>query len=256
MVNLSELDEKLEKIKSYRPLTKTEVKRLREEFIYENVYNSNAIEGNRFTLRETYLLLKEGIVIGGRTFKEHLEIAGLNNAVVFAEKLVKESKNLSTDIIKQLHRIILFDDIEHGGVYRPFKVTITGALIEPPEPYVVPIDMESLVSRYNVWNEHIVEKVARFHLEFESIHPFVDGNGRVGRLIMNLELMRFGFLPINIMVEDRERYYSCFTDYDVTKEPNKMIELVTERESEELDKYIGILETREEILKSKNIYED
>lgn len=239
------VEELKSKLNEYRPLTSEEVNRLREEFLIDFTYNSNAIEGNTLTLQETALILKEGITIDEKPLKEHLEAVGHKDAFYYIEELVKEKVELSEKVIKDIHSLVLMDKPQDRGRYRRIPVTILGAVHEPAQPYLVPVLMEQLINEYNqeMKDKHIIEKVALFHLKFEAIHPFIDGNGRTGRLLLNLELMKEGYPPINIKFKDRRKYYDCFSDYHLKNgNPNMLINMVTKYIEEELEKYISVLE--------------
>jgi Fic family protein len=125
---------------------------------------------------------------------------------------------------------------------------IRGAVHTPPQPYLVAPQMETLLADYNGMkrgkhDKHIVEAIAEFHLRFEGIHPFIDGNGRTGRLIINLELIKAGFLPVDIKFTDRDKYYICFDDYYGEKQtPDTLTELIIGCETAELERYIKIVE--------------
>ncbi len=239
------VEELKSKLNDYRPLTSEEVNRLREEFLIDFTYNSNAIEGNTLTFQETALILKEGITINEKPLKEHLEAVGHKDAFYYIEELVKEKVELSEKVIKDIHSLVLMDKPQDRGRYRRIPVTISGAVHEPVQPYLVPVLMEQLINEYNqeMKDRHIIEKVSLFHLKFESIHPFIDGNGRTGRLLLNLELMKEGYPPINIKFKDRRKYYDCFSDYHLKNaNPIMLIDMVTGYVEEELEKYVSVLE--------------
>ncbi|GHU85890.1 cell division protein Fic [Clostridia bacterium] len=236
-------------LKLMRPLNEAELKRLQEEFIIENTYNSNAIEGNSLTLRETALILKEGVTIGEKPIKDHLEAIGHRDAFEFILSLADSNASLTEWTVKQIHLLVLMNDFVNKGVYRCVPVIITGALHEPPQPHMVPVLIEQLLAGYERAqkdsSKSIIEASAEFHLRFEEIHPFIDGNGRTGRLILNLELIKAGLLPINIKFADRRKYYDCFDDYCAQGNSSKMLSgLIAEYETEELLKYIAILEQK------------
>lgn len=241
------------KLKSLRPLNSAEMKRLRDEFMIEHTYNSNAIEGNTLTLRETALILQEGITIAQKPIKDHLEAIGYKDAFEYICSLAGSENELSERAIKEIHSLVLMNDAQNRGVYRAIPVTISGANHTPPQPYLVPVNMEQLIIEYKelLLNKHIIEAVAEFHIRFEGIHPFIDGNGRTGRLIMNLELMKAGLLPVNIKFTDRMKYYDCFDDYYTNGSCSMLSELIAQYETEELQRYILILEGKTNIKKTK-----
>lgn len=237
------IDNKKQKLDSMRPLTEGEVARLKEEFLVEFTYNSNAIEGNTLTLRETAMVL-EGITIDKKPLKDHLEVVGHKEAYEYVLELVQEKVEFTEKVIKDIHSLVLMDKPKDRGVYRSVPVRIMGANHEPPQPYLVPIQMEQLFVQYKEMKQtmHPLEAIARFHVLFEGVHPFIDGNGRTGRLIMNLELLKQGYLPINVKFADRRRYYECFHKfYEEGNNAKPMIELIGEYVEEMLDRYITIL---------------
>lgn len=178
---LSQIDCRKKELDNRRPLTEGELERLNEEFIVEYTYNSNAIEGNTLTLRETDLVLR-GLTIDKKPLKDHMEVVGHKEAFEFVRELVKDHVTISERIIKQIHYLVLADKKEDRGVYRRIPVHIMGAHHEPVQPYLIEPKMEQLLHDFAESREHIVTKLARFHIEFEGIHPFIDGNGRTGSL--------------------------------------------------------------------------
>lgn len=237
------IDAKKAELQKRRPLTQGELERLREQFLLEFTYNSNAIEGNTLTLQETAMVL-EGITIDKKPLKEHLEAVGHRDAFKYIQELVSEKVTLSEKIIKDIHTLVLMDRPQDRGIYRRLPVRILGAKVEPPQPYLVPIKMEELMRNYSSTENklHEIEKVAKFHLDFEGVHPFIDGNGRTGRLILNLEVMKNGYPPISVKFTDRKKYYECFHAYLEESDASKMILMVSDYIEEELDKYLSILE--------------
>jgi Fic family protein len=223
-----------------RPLTQGELQRLRGEFAVEFTYNSNAIEGNTLTLKETALAL-EGITIDKKPLKDHLEAVGHRDAFTFVTSLVDRQVPLTEYVIKQIHSLVLMDRPQDKGIYRKIPVAIMGALHTPPSPYLVPEQMEQLLRELAVSKKHIIEKGALFHLQFEGIHPFIDGNGRTGRLLLNLMLMRAGYPPINVKFADSRRYYDCFDSYYGNHDATPIIELLAEYLKEQLEMYLGAL---------------
>ncbi len=243
-MNFEKLDALAAQVKAMRPLNDAEMKRLRDEFMIENTHDSTAIEGNTLTLRETALVLQEGITIAEKPLKEHLEAIGHRDAFQYVVDLADKDTSLSEWIIKNIHSLVLMNDAQNKGVYRQVPVTISGAVHTPPQPYMIAPQMEQLISDYDAMkqHQHAVEAIAEFHLRFEGIHPFIDGNGRTGRLILNLELIKAGLLPINIKFADRRKYYDAFDSYyGEEQSPAAMTELIAGYEIAELEKRIAIL---------------
>ena len=238
---LQQIDRKKLELDGRRPLTAGEVERLNEEFIIEYTYNSNAIEGNTLTLRETDLVLR-GLTIDKKPLKDHMEAVGHKEAFEFVSELVKNNVPISESVIKQIHYLVLADKKEDRGVYRRVPVRIMGAQHEPVQPYLIAPKMEELLHTFAESTEHIVTKLARFHIEFEGIHPFIDGNGRTGRLLINLELMKAGYPPIDIKFTDRITYYNAFDEYHVKHNLSAMENLFAGYINARLDMYLKILE--------------
>ncbi|MFI3165714.1 MAG: Fic family protein [Bacillota bacterium] len=235
------IDEKITKLKEKRPLTEGETERLLEQFMIEFTYNSNAIEGNTLTLRETDLVLR-GLTIDKKPLSDHLEVIGHKEAFDYVVEMVKEKAPLSENMIKQIHYLVLSDKKADRGVYRRVPVLIMGAKHEPVQPYLIIPKMEGLIADYNSNQQHIATKLAKFHIEFEAIHPFIDGNGRTGRLLVNLELMKLGFPPIDIKYADRITYYNAFDEFHGNNNLNAMEMLFAKYINERLDMYLKILD--------------
>ena len=223
-----------------RPLTQGELQRLQKEFLIAFTYNSNAIEGNTLTLQETALVL-EGVTIDKKPLKDHLEAVGHRDAFLYVQELVSDKITVSERVIKEIHSLVLMDKPEDKGVYRRIPVTIMGAYHEPPQPYMVPVQMEQLLAAQKQIKRHIIESAALFHLDFEGVHPFIDGNGRTGRLILNLTLMQQGYPPINVKFTDRQRYYSCFDSYYRDKTAVPMVKMIAQYLTEQLEQYLSML---------------
>jgi Fic family protein len=236
------IDLKKEKLDACRPLTLGETTRLRDEFMIEFTYNSNAIEGNTLTLQETALVL-EGITIDQKPLKDHLEAVGHRDAFVYVQQLVSNRVPLEERIIKEIHSLVLMDRPEDKGVYRRIPVRIMGATHEPSQPYIIPKKMEQLIEDCNKkrGTMHPLERIAWFHLVFEGIHPFIDGNGRTGRLIMNFDLMQNGYPPVNIKFIDRKRYYDAFDNYYQDGNADSMVMMISQYVEERLDRYLEVL---------------
>lgn len=221
-----------------RPLTQGELQRLRDEFLVEYTYHSNAIEGNTLTLQETAMVL-EGITIDKKPLKDHLEAVGHRDAFLYVQELVKDKIPFSEAIMKQIHTLVLMDRPEDRGMYRRIPVRIMGAFHEPPDPVLVPEMMEKLVAEFAGKKLHPIESAALFHLKFEGIHPFIDGNGRTGRLILNLMLMQHGYPPINVKYADRRKYYEAFDAYYRDQDAGVMVSLLADYVQVALNRYLG-----------------
>ena len=237
---LMQIDRKKAELDGLRPLTAGEAARLNEEFIVEYTYNSNAIEGNTLTLRETDFVLR-GLTIDRKPLKDHMEVVGHKEAFDFVGELVKGNVPISESIIKQIHYLVLADKKDDRGVYRRVPVHIMGAQHEPVQPYLIKPKMEQLLHDFAKSSEHIVTKLAHFHIEFECIHPFIDGNGRTGRLLVNLELMKAGYPPIDIKFTDRIAYYNAFDEYYEKHKLLAMENLFAKYINDRLDMYLDML---------------
>ena len=237
------LDENKQKLDSKRPLPKETLKSLEENFKLEWTYNSNAIEGNALTLKETKVVL-EGIAIGGKTMREHLEAINHKEAIEFLEELVQDNNELSEIDIKNIHAIVLKGiDNENAGRYRTENVIISGASHIPPDAIIVPESMEKLIYRYDEWKEkyHPIIVAALLHAEFVKIHPFIDGNGRTARLLMNFEVMKNGYPPIIIKNEERHKYYDALDVGALTGDYTDFVKMVTKQAEEMIDLYLKII---------------
>ena len=242
-ISFERIEELKAELDTRRPLTQGELERLNEEFMIEFTYNSNAIEGNTLTLQETAMVL-EGITIDKKPLKDHLEAVGHKDAFLYVQDIVSNKIPLTEFVIKNIHSLVLMNKPEDKGVYRRVPVRIMGAFTEPVQPYMIEPKITELLAenekRKNTMN--IIERVARFHLEFESIHPFIDGNGRTGRLLMNFELMQNGYPPINVKFTDRKRYYDAFDSYSRNQDTMPMTNLIAEYVTERLKQYLRVID--------------
>ena len=236
------IEQKRELLSTLRPLTEGEVERLREEFMVEFTYNSNAIEGNTLTLKETAMAL-EGMTVDQKPLKDHMEAIGHRDAFLFVQDIAAKELPLTDSIIKQIHSLVLIDRPEDKGVFRRIPVRIMGAFTEPVQPYLIEPKITELLleNEKRTQTMNPIERIALFHLEFEGIHPFIDGNGRTGRLILNLDLIRNGYPPINVKFADRKKYYDAFDEYYKNGKASKMIELIARYVNERLDDYLRVL---------------
>ncbi len=228
---------------SLRPLDKLQVQRLKEEFLVEYVYNSTSIEGNTLSLNETRLVLNEGITIGGKSLREHLDVTNQKEAIEWIESFIKEKKEIRESDILTLHRITLKGISNYwAGRYKTSQNRVVGSKLKTTPPYRVSSEMNNLAHEVNKnpKNYEAIELAAFAHHELVRIHPFVDGNGRVARLLCNLILMVKGYPPITIRRVDRKKYFDClekahFGDFKA------FVDFIALRVEESLIRYINAL---------------
>lgn len=238
-----QIDEKKKLLDTKKPFPRHTLQSIREHLIVEWTYHSNAIEGNTLTLSETKVVL-EGITVGGKTLREHLEIINHREAIFYLEELVRKNEDITEWTIKNMHGIILKGiDPEHAGVYRKENVLISGARHIPPDHVKVQEQMTDLMNWYKnqAADLHPVERAAKLHSLFVKIHPFVDGNGRTARLLLNMEIMRSGYVPIVIKKEERARYYTALDESHVTGDYTDFIRFVGEVENQSLEFYLKLV---------------
>ena len=238
----NEVDNLKKELDSKRPIPKETLKSLEESINLEWTYNSNGIEGNTLTLKETQVVL-EGITVGGKSIKEHLEAINHQKAILYLNDLVKENNPVTEWNIKSIHQLVLKNiDDENAGRYRRENVTIKGATHIPPDYLKVPELMGKLVLNYKNWNNfHPIIQAALLHGELVKIHPFIDGNGRTSRLLMNLDLMNHGYNPVIIKKEDRLEYYEALDKAHTTGDYTDFVKLITKLEIVMLRKYLELL---------------
>lgn len=247
-MNFDLLDRKREKLDRHRPLPASVVRNLHEELILRWTYNSNAIEGNTLTLKETKVAL-EGITVGGKTLREHFEVINHREAILFVEELVQKQEPLSEWQIKSIHQLVLKNiDDENAGRYRTVNVMISGAVHRPPDFFLLNEKMASFIEWYQKegLQLHPVERAARVHADFVKIHPFVDGNGRLSRLLMNLELMKAGFPATVLPVSRRLEYYETLDAAHVTGDYDPFFKLISGVVMESFEPYWFALGIKEE----------
>lgn len=238
----NDVDNLKKELDNKRPIPKETLRTLEESINLEWTYNSNGIEGNTLTLRETQVVL-EGITVGGKSIKEHLEVINHEKAILYLNDLVKEDNPITEWNIKNIHQLVLQDiDNENAGRYRRENVTIKGATNILPDYLKVPELMERLILNYNKWNKfHPIIQSSLLHGELVKIHPFVDGNGRTSRLLMNLDLMNHGYNPVIVKKEDRLEYYEALDKAHMTGNYTDFVKLITKLEIEALNKYLELL---------------
>ena len=242
--NFIEIDAFKKRIDKYRPLSKNLANSLHEKLIVEWTYNSNAIEGNTLTMSETKVIL-EGITIGGKSMVEHLETINHREAILFIEDLIANKEELSEWNLKNIHALILKGiDNSNAGRYRNENVLISGAKHIPPKHFELDYLMQKLIKEYNNdWRAmHPVIRATLLHGEFVKIHPFIDGNGRTARLLLNFELMRSGFTPIIIKNAQRASYYDVLDIAHITMNYGPFVQLVADLVIESEKLWLSVLE--------------
>ena len=207
---MARLTEKKARLDALRPLPAAAVRRLDHQLAVEWTYNSNAIEGSTLTLRETQLILETGLTIGGKSLREHFEVINHQAAIEYVEALATQDEPITPYHVRQIHTLVLTNiDSENAGTYRQGAVRIAGTEYEPPDGWEVP----RLMHEWSEWLQgearmlHPVEQAAVAHHRLTAIHPFIDGNGRTARLVLNLLLLRSGYPPAIILRVNRRQYY-------------------------------------------------
>lgn len=217
---LIRVQQKKAQLDGLRPLPAAAVDRLREQTRVEWIYNSNAIEGSTITLQETRLILETGLTIGGKSLREHFEVINHRDAIDYVESLLASPEPITPFHVCQVHALVLsrIDD-QNAGRYRETLVRIAGARFTPPEAWLVP----NLMTEWGEWladaeaHTHPIALAALAHHRLAAIHPFIDGNGRTARLVMNLILMRAGYPPTVILRVNRRQYYRVLDQADAGK---------------------------------------
>lgn len=239
------IEEKLCRLDDLRPLPQSALKKIQDHFRIEMTYNSNAIEGNSLTLKETFLVINEGITVKGKPLKDHLEARDHYLTLNYLYDLVENGKHhtISEHLIRSMHQLIMQEtDKEWAGVYRNANVIISGADYIPPDALEVAHKMKELIDwiKGNKGNLHIIELAALLHHKLVYIHPFFDGNGRTSRIIMNLLLMQYGFPLVIILKNDRKKYYNVLSQAD--KENYKpLVQFIAQSVERSLDLYLKTL---------------
>ncbi|TAL98132.1 MAG: Fic family protein [Paraburkholderia sp.] len=242
---LSTVDAGKAALDAARPLPPNTVASLREKLMLEWTYHSNAIEGNTLTLRETKVVL-EGITVGGKSLREHFEATNHRDAILYVEDIVSKDEVLSEWQIRDIHALVLKNiDAGEAGRYRHENVVIAGRSTTPPDFLHLPAEMAGLIDWYGQTAPmHPVERAAELHTRFVKIHPFIDGNGRTGRLLLNFELMKAGYPPAIIRKEDRLAYYDALDKACVSGDYTDITRLVAESVQRALDTYLDVLGLR------------
>lgn len=244
---LQEVDALKAELFTLRPLPPEALKKIEDALEMEYTYESNRIEGNTLTLQETALVVNEGITISGKSMREHLEAINHAQAIDFIKDIARQDIEISERTIKEIHAILLHGiNRENAGRYRTVPVMITGSTHMPPQPDLIEKQMEDFILKFQQMERdgiHPVIIAAYLHDELVRIHPFIDGNGRTCRLLMNLYLLQHGYI-IDTLKGDNEKklqYYKVLEKSHTEHEPNTFYILAAEAEKEALQRYISIL---------------
>jgi Fic family protein len=232
---------KKQRLAAQRPLPASVLAKIREGLNVEWTYNSNSIEGNTLTLRETRIVLEDGMTVSGKSLREHFEITNHHEAIGYLEEIVNPKYNIRERDILDIHALVMSRiEKEFAGRLRNGGVRIVGANFVPPNPFKVPVLLQSLIDFVNTnpmqLNDVILATL--FHHRFVWIHTFFDGNGRTVRLAMNLLLMRSGYPPAIILKNDRKKYYDALNQAN-NGSYKKLLLLMVQALERSLDIYLS-----------------
>lgn len=244
---LRECDTLKARLSMLRPLPVEAMKKIEEAFAIEYTYESNRIEGNTLTLQETELVVNEGVTIAGKSMREHLEAINHAEAIDYIKDFAKSSIEVNERTIKEIHALVLHGiNRDNAGHYRSVPVMISGSTHIPPQPYLIESLMETFMLRFSDMEKektHPVVIAAYLHDELVRIHPFIDGNGRTARLLMNLYLLRNGFTLVALKGnnEDKISYYKALELSHTENKPIYFQMVVAQAEIQSLKRYLSVL---------------
>lgn len=248
MINnkLEKVDQLKKEWQEKRPLNQTQLKKMQEYFHIKYTYDSNQIEGNTLTYQETSLIIQEGITISGKSMVEHLEAINHADAVDFVGELVSGKEDITKRSLLEIHRLVLKSiDQENAGKLRSVPVRISGSKHEPPQPFLLDKLMEDYFLHYANQKKklHPVIMAAEMHERLVSIHPFIDGNGRTSRLIMNFILLKNGYTVTSLKgdLESRMRYYKALTQAQKNNKPTAFYNLIIDRLIDSLEEHLSLV---------------
>ena len=243
---LNQIDGLKAELSALRPLPAEALQKIQDAMRIEYTYDSNRIEGNTLTLQETALVVNEGITISGKSMREHLEAVNHAEAVDFIREIATDTP-ITESVIRDIHGLVLRGiDKENAGRYRTVPVMISGSKFLPPQPYLIAPQMEAFMNEYQRLEPEGVHPViiaAYLHDELVKIHPFIDGNGRTSRLLMNLYLLRHGF-PIVSLKSDNDsklRYYNALEKSHTEDKRDDFYLFVAETVKDALGQYLSLL---------------
>ncbi len=236
------------RLQTLRPLPVEALNKIRAAFEIEYTYESNRIEGNTLTLQETALVVSEGVTISGKSMTEHLEAINHTQAIEFIKDIARADIEINERTIKEIHAIILHGiNKEQAGKYRNVPVMIVGSKHTPPQPYLIIPQMEQFIREHQAMknnNEHPVIIAAYLHDELVKIHPFIDGNGRTSRLLMNLYLLSTGYTLTTLKGDDEAKraYYAALEQSHTEGNREAFYLLVANAVKQSMERYINIVE--------------
>jgi fido (protein-threonine AMPylation protein)/transcriptional regulator with XRE-family HTH domain len=244
-LKLHEIDSLKEAWQSKKPLNATQLQKMKEYFHIAYTFESNRIEGNTLTLQETHLVVNEGITISGKSMREHLEAVNHAEAIDYLEALVQDELDFSPRALSELNYLILKGiDKVNAGKYRTVPVMISGSEHRPPQPYLLDKLMEEYFQHYDAQKKilHPVILAAEMHERLVRIHPFIDGNGRSSRLVMNLILLKHGYTLANLKgdLDSRLKYYKALEAVQVDNNPEVFYHLVADVVKESLTNHLEL----------------
>jgi Fic family protein len=249
---LKKIETKKNRLDNLRPLPKDAVKKLLEDMRLRHTYHSDAIEGNTLTLQETKLVLEQGITIGGKPLKDHIEARNDAEAFDFIVQLVQKKTPFSQQIIQQIHDIVTKGLLNDSGKYRIGNVRITGSSITPPSYTKIITLMDDYIHTIQHLNLHPLKKAAFIHHRLVWIHPFFDGNGRVARLVTNFFFMQQGYPPIILKQEQRNIYYQVLHQAD-NGNLSPLVEFIAKAMNESLQLYLSVFINEERLILLKEL---
>lgn len=246
------INEKMKQLDSIRPVPADALARLHEEIRLVHTYHSNAIEGNTLTLQETKLVLEEGLTIGGKSLREHLEASNNAKAYDRMEELAKKKRAIDHVTIQEIHEIVTLGILEDAGRYRTRNVRIAGAVKTPPDWSKIVKLIDELIENIAQSKAHHIEIASFLHHRFVEIHPFSDGNGRVARLLTNLYLISRDYPPVVLKKEDRAKYYKFLRAADAGN-LRTFANFIAKAVDENLTLYLSISGGNDELLPLKEL---
>lgn len=244
---LQECDMLKARLSGLRPLPAEALKKIDEAFAIEYTYESNRIEGNTLTLQETELVVNDGVTVSGKSMREHLEAINHSEAIDYIKDFAKNGIEISGRTIKEIHALVLHGiDRENAGRYRTVPVMISGSRHIPPQPYLIEEMMEKLIMKFKEMETarvHPVIIASYLHDELVRTHPFVDGNGRTSRLLMNLYLLRNGYTLVNLRGSDENKlgYYMALETSHIEHNPEVFQMLIAKAEVSSLKRYLTVM---------------